>query len=75
MKNVSNSMNLGALADTYLRYHKEQRTEDSWAMDRVSEILRDEPDVALELTLLLLKKAERMMPCWLILQQAHWKTS
>lgn len=41
----------------YLRYHEEKRPEDSWAFDRVSEIVRDEPDVALELTLLLFKKA------------------
>jgi hypothetical protein len=57
MKNVSNPMNLDTLADTYLRYHKEKRTEDSWAWDRVWEIVHDEPDVALELTLSLLKKA------------------
>ncbi len=50
-------MNLDALADTYLRYHQGKRAEDSWAFDRVSDVVRDEPDVALELTLLLLKKA------------------
>src|SRR5689334_16702031 len=53
----ANLMDLHALADTYLRHHKEKRTEDSWAFDRVGEIVRNEPDVALELTLLLLKKA------------------
>lgn len=57
MKNVRNSMDLDALAVTYLRYHKEKRTEDSWARDRVWEVVRDEPDVALKLTLLLSKKA------------------
>jgi len=57
MKNVRSSMNLDALADTYLRHQKEKRPEDSWAFDRVLEIVRDKPDVALELTLLLLKKA------------------
>ena len=46
-----------AFADTYLRYLKEKRTEDSWAFDRVAKIVRDDPRVALELTLLLLTKA------------------
>lgn len=52
----ADSVNLDPLADTFLRYHKEKRKEDSWASDRLWEIVRDEPDVALELTLLLLKK-------------------
>jgi hypothetical protein len=38
-------------------YHKEKHSEDFWAFSRVSEVVRYEPDVGLELTLLLLKKA------------------
>jgi hypothetical protein len=50
-------MDLGPIADTFLRHWKEKNTADFWAFERVEEIVRGEPDIALELTLLLVKKA------------------
>jgi uncharacterized protein DUF6869 len=50
-------MNLDALADAYLRRHTEKRKEDQWASGQVDDIVHDEPDKGLEITLLLLNKA------------------
>jgi hypothetical protein len=50
-------MNLNALADAYLRRYREKCEDDAWVLDSVCEIVRDEPNKALELTLMLLKKA------------------
>jgi hypothetical protein len=50
-------MHVDALADVYLRRHHQKREEDSWVLASVDEIVRNEPDKALELTLMLLKKA------------------
>ncbi len=50
-------MDLDALANAYLRRDSEQSQEHRWASRRVDEIVRNEPNQALELTLMLLKKA------------------
>jgi hypothetical protein len=50
-------MNLEPIADTFLRYRAKKLKEDSWAFDSVWRMVREEPEAALELTLLLLRKA------------------
>ena len=45
------------LADSYLRYHAEKRKEDNWAYDELDDMVRQNPHDALEVTLILLRKA------------------
>jgi hypothetical protein len=50
---------LNTLVDTYLRHHATKREEDFWAFDEISRIIRrGDLDVAWEIMLLLLRKAE-----------------
>ena len=52
-----NDISLEAIADAYLNHHKTKRADDAWAFDEVWDIVRNHPDMALELTLLLLRKS------------------
>ncbi|SRR6266545_4636902 len=56
-RNDADRHNLEELADAFLRYHSQKRDEDKWAFGDLDEMVRDEPQKALEVTLLLLKKA------------------
>lgn len=50
-------ISLEAIADAYLSHHKTKREDDAWAFDEVWDMVRNHPDIALELTLLLLTKS------------------
>jgi hypothetical protein len=52
-----NDISLEAIADAYLSHHKTKRADDAWAFDEVEDMVRNHPDIALELTLLLLRKS------------------
>jgi hypothetical protein len=48
---------LETLADAYLRLHAKKSKDDEWAFDALWNMVRDEPQKALQVTFLLLKKA------------------
>src|SRR5690242_17972771 len=49
---------LNTLADTYLRHHATRSDDDFWAWEEVHRLIKDDPDAAWRITLLLLDKAE-----------------
>ena len=51
-------LNLENLADTYLRYCREERCADFWSFTEVNDLVRTNLDRAWEITSLLLSKAE-----------------